>query len=99
LPNPSNVAIKATSQANSSAGGNAVLTITSDITLSVATKVCLDINRPSHGRSLPNLQTFFTQFSRLLQLYGPQGPKMTWAQRAKAGVDAKHFQEVLKAKA
>jgi hypothetical protein len=37
LPNPSNVTIKATSQANSSASGNAVLTITSDITLSVAT--------------------------------------------------------------
>jgi hypothetical protein len=30
--------------------------------------------------------------------YGPQGPKMTWEQRAKAGVDAKHFQEALKAK-
>lgn len=37
LPNPSNVTIKATSQANSSASGNAVLTITSDITVSVAT--------------------------------------------------------------
>jgi len=23
------------------------------------------------------------------------GPKMTWAQRAKAGVDAKHFQAAL----
>jgi len=37
LPNPSNVTIKATSQANSSASGNGVLTITSDITVSVAT--------------------------------------------------------------
>ncbi len=37
LTNPSNVTIKATSQANSSASGNAVLTITSDITVSVAT--------------------------------------------------------------
>jgi hypothetical protein len=26
------------------------------------------------------------------------GPKMTWDQRAKAGVDARHFQEALKAK-
>ena len=30
--------------------------------------------------------------------YGPKGPSMTWAQRAKAGVDARHFQEALKAK-
>ena len=28
----------------------------------------------------------------------PQGPKMTWVQRAKAGVEAKHFQEAFKAK-
>jgi hypothetical protein len=28
----------------------------------------------------------------------PRGPKMTWEQRAKAGVDAEHFQGVLKAK-
>jgi hypothetical protein len=33
-----------------------------------------------------------------IKVYGPQGPRMTWAQRAEAGVDAKHFQEVLKAK-
>ena len=31
------------------------------------------------------------------KVYGPKGPKMTWEQRAAAGVDAKHFQEVLKA--
>jgi len=37
LPNPSSVTIRATSQANSSTSGNAVLTITSDITVSVAT--------------------------------------------------------------
>ena len=37
LPNPSNVTIKATSQANSSASANTVLTITSDITVTVAT--------------------------------------------------------------
>jgi hypothetical protein len=30
--------------------------------------------------------------------YGAKGPTMTWAQRAEAGVDAKHFQEALKAK-
>jgi hypothetical protein len=36
--------------------------------------------------------------SQFIKVYGPQGPKMTWAQRAKAGVDAKHFQEALKAK-
>jgi hypothetical protein len=33
-----------------------------------------------------------------IKVYGPKGPKMTWAQRAEAGVDAKHFQEALKAK-
>jgi hypothetical protein len=33
-----------------------------------------------------------------INLYGPSGPRMTWAQRAKAGVDAKHFQAALKAK-
>jgi hypothetical protein len=36
-----------------------------------------------------------TQF---IKVYGPKGPAMTWAQRAKAGVDAKHFQEALKEK-
>jgi hypothetical protein len=36
--------------------------------------------------------------AQFVKVYGPQGPKMTWAQRAKAGVDAKHFQEALKAK-
>jgi len=32
------------------------------------------------------------------KVYGKRGPAMTWAERAKAGVDAKHFQEALKAK-
>jgi hypothetical protein len=36
--------------------------------------------------------------AQFVKVYGPQGPKMTWAQRAEAGVDAKHFQEALKAK-
>jgi hypothetical protein len=36
-----------------------------------------------------------TQF---IKVYGPKGPTMTWAQRAKVGVDAKHFQDALKAK-
>jgi hypothetical protein len=36
--------------------------------------------------------------AQFVKVYGPQGPKMTWAQRTAAGVDAKHFQEVLKAK-
>jgi hypothetical protein len=36
--------------------------------------------------------------AQFIRVYGPQGPKMTWEQRAKAGVDAKHFQEALKAK-
>ena len=35
--------------------------------------------------------------AQFVKVYGPQGPKMTWEQRAKAGVDAKHFQEALKA--
>jgi len=30
--------------------------------------------------------------------YGPQGPKMSWEQRAKASVDAKHFRAALAAK-
>lgn len=33
-----------------------------------------------------------------VKVYGPSGPAMTWAQRARAGVDARHFQEALKAK-
>jgi hypothetical protein len=36
--------------------------------------------------------------AQFVKVYGPKGPKMTWAQRAKAGADAKHFQEALKAK-
>ena len=36
--------------------------------------------------------------AQFVKVYGPKGPTMTWAQRAKAGVDAKHFQEALKAK-
>jgi hypothetical protein len=36
--------------------------------------------------------------AEFVKVYGPQGPKMTWEQRAEAGVDAKHFQEALKAK-
>jgi hypothetical protein len=31
-------------------------------------------------------------------VYGEKEPKMTWAQRAAAGVDAKHFQAALAAK-
>jgi hypothetical protein len=30
--------------------------------------------------------------AQFVKVYGPQGPKMTWEQWAKAGVDAKHFQ-------
>jgi hypothetical protein len=36
--------------------------------------------------------------AQFVKVYGPQGPKMTWEQRAKAGIDAKHLQEALKAK-
>jgi hypothetical protein len=36
--------------------------------------------------------------AQFVKVYGPQGPKMTWEQREEAGVDAKHFQEALKAK-
>lgn len=36
--------------------------------------------------------------AQFVKVYGPQGPKMTWKQRTKAGVDAKHFQEALAAK-
>jgi len=36
--------------------------------------------------------------AQFVKVYGPQGPKMTWAQRAKAGVHAKHFQAALAAK-
>ncbi len=35
---------------------------------------------------------------QFIKVYGPNGPKMTWAQRAKAGVDAKHFQAALAAR-
>jgi len=37
--------------------------------------------------------------AQFVKVYGPHGPKMTWEQRAKAGVDAKHFQAALAAKA
>ena len=33
--------------------------------------------------------------AQFIKVYGPQGPKMTWEQRAEAGVDAKHFQAAL----
>ena len=33
--------------------------------------------------------------AQFVKVYGPKGPKMTWEQRAKAGVDAKHFQAAL----
>ena len=36
--------------------------------------------------------------AQFVKVYGPQGPRMTWEQRTKAGVDAKHFQEALKEK-
>jgi len=36
--------------------------------------------------------------AQLIRVYGEKGPKMTWAQRAKAGVPAERFQAALKAK-
>ena len=36
--------------------------------------------------------------AQFIKVYGPKGPKMTWAQRAEAGVDAKHFQAALAGK-
>jgi hypothetical protein len=33
-----------------------------------------------------------------IKVYGPNGPKMTWEQRAKAGVPAEKFQAALAAK-
>jgi hypothetical protein len=36
--------------------------------------------------------------AQFVKVYGPRGPQMTWAERAAAGVDAKHFQEALRAK-
>ena len=33
--------------------------------------------------------------AQFVKVYGAKGPTMTWAQRAKAGVDAKHFQATL----
>ena len=30
--------------------------------------------------------------AQFVKVYGAKGPTMTWAQRAKAGVDAKYFQ-------
>ena len=35
---------------------------------------------------------------QFIAVYGPNGPKMTWEQRAKAGVSAKQFQAALAAK-
>jgi cytochrome c5 len=39
-----------------------------------------------------------TTKAQFVKVYGPKGPKMTWDQRTKAGVDAKQFQEALRAK-
>jgi hypothetical protein len=36
--------------------------------------------------------------AQFVRVYGPKGPSMTWEQRAKAGVDAKDFQDALKTK-
>jgi len=36
--------------------------------------------------------------AQFIKVYGPSGPKMTWAQRAEAGVDARHFQAALASK-
>jgi hypothetical protein len=36
--------------------------------------------------------------AQFIKVYGPKGPKMTWVERAVAGVDAKHFQAALAAK-
>jgi len=36
--------------------------------------------------------------AQFIKVYGPKGPKMTWEQRAHAGVDAKHFQAALATK-
>lgn len=36
--------------------------------------------------------------AQFVGVYGPLGPKMTWARRAEVGVDAKHFQAALAAK-
>src|SRR6266851_4702238 len=33
--------------------------------------------------------------AQFVKVYGAKGPTMTWAQRAEAGVDAKHFQAAL----
>ena len=36
--------------------------------------------------------------AQFVKVYGLKGPAVTWAQRAEAGVDAKHFQAALAAK-
>jgi hypothetical protein len=36
--------------------------------------------------------------AQFVKVYGPNGPRMSWAERAAAGVDAEHFQGALKAK-
>ena len=33
--------------------------------------------------------------AQFVKVYGSKGPTMTWAERPKAGVDAKHFQSAL----
>jgi hypothetical protein len=35
---------------------------------------------------------------QFILVYGEKGPRMTWDERAEAGVDAKHFQAALSAK-
>ena len=59
-------------------------------------------NSTSAGKSRAEGIRLFTLAGRpskedFVKLYGPAGPKMTWEQRAKAGVPAEKFQSALAA--
>jgi hypothetical protein len=47
------------------------------------------------GRELYNIAGKPTQ-AQCIAVYGPRAPVLTWAQRAKMGVDAAHFQKAMK---
>jgi hypothetical protein len=55
----------------------------------------IGIGKPCHGVRRPSTLTGRPSKTQFIKVYGAKGPTMTWAQRAKSGVDAKHFQAAL----
>jgi len=72
-------------------------------TKAVKTKTPAQTSAKSAGKSRAEGIRLFALAGRpsqqdFVKVYGPNGPKMTWEQRAKAGVPAEKFQAALAAK-